>query len=46
MNEDEDYVGIEITPDIKSVIDAWKADVEGRGERTSEYKNNVSIMSS
>ena len=38
LNEEQDYEGIEITPDIKSVIDAWIADVEGKGERKSEYK--------
>jgi len=36
LNNDDDYAGIEITPDIKSVIEAWKADVEGRGVRKSE----------
>ncbi len=36
LNDDDEYAGIEITPDIKSVIDAWKADVEGTGERKTE----------
>lgn len=38
LNEDQEFEGIEITPDIKSVIDAWIADVEGTGVRRSEYK--------
>jgi hypothetical protein len=46
INEDQDLEGIEITPDIKSVIEAWIADVEGTGERKSEYKTDRSLINS
>ena len=42
LNEDQDNEGIEISPDIKTVIQAWLADVDGTGDRMTDYKKDRS----
>jgi hypothetical protein len=42
--EDQEYEGIEITPDVKTVIDAWIADVKGIGERKSEFRKSRPLL--
>lgn len=47
MNEDEyDLEGIEISPDIKDVIAAWLADVNGQCEHKSRHKSEKSPLNS